>query len=1035
MESVKQKVREVFEKSQERRYNLTKLAETLKNYYVQCEEKQMKTEFVEAFRTFVECVLQTESRESPAERCVQFVSKFAALFANTYDEDEEIDEEEDENLYNYLLKFMIEPEYHSHSSKTIRFRVCQLIQLMLSAVPRDAAMDEDLMDEVAKAMLHRIQDKLPTVRCQAARALSRLQQPSLHNCPVISAYLFHMSADDSSQVRSTVLSCISLTTKTLPEVLDRTRDVAEAVRKTAFQILAQKVSIKALTSCQRLYLIKQGLFDQSAAVRDVVKKQLFQAWLLTFQANLLDLLKKLDVIGAFETSTRCMVALFETSKLSDIVEGFTLLNERKLIEYEKLTPESALYWCQLCDFLRNQGSHGEYYIDNLLPNVIDFCDYTQEYFTKHLFPIMDCLKNADGSLSQSAEDEKIEKEFVAEQLLKLASKMDVSDNTGRQRTIELLEMVINKLDVLCFPCLITPVAHNLIDLQSSTGVLDRDENEKVQLVASLITNAREPASPAPTSMSNRLSEQEVVGLKMQIAKLSVQLNEEKENLNAKISLKSFEEAASVQQNIDEMSETKLKLEEQLTIPQNTDIADETQAIEKCDAGTFIKCLKILSELLTSLYLARVKSAQSKKRSRGVHPTILSLLDTLVIPCVLDAEPEVRKEAIITLGTSCLFSRELATQHFALMTQVAQADTYMVRVAAINAINDFIRFYGIKALVAKKPNKETSLNEEGEKSPDKSINEEEVSNVLMDKFIEMLDDEEVEIRHAVVCLLSRVLVSHRILSPTVFSRLILLWYNPATQDDPEVVHAISDFLNTFPYMSKEAHGCVEAAFLPIIRVLFNAPHTSPLASVNIENVTELLITITQPSVIQKADIKHICNHDMKWLDEASAHDDLANMVACEVLSDPSSPFVNTLCKVLPMLELNPKQQDNLKDVAVLCENILKEVKNKPALKHIKKFQSQVKSLLSKTPPTINILQDEEEKENAIVSSQTTQNSENLESRRSPMKLRHTSGNRSANKSARKQLRSFTSPTQSPKTTATILGLTPKRNLTATLDATT
>jgi len=54
------------------------------------------------------------------------------------------------------------------------------------------------------------------------------------NC--FAAYLFHMSADDSSQVRTAVLSCVSLNTKTLPEVLDRTRDVSESVRKVAYQV-------------------------------------------------------------------------------------------------------------------------------------------------------------------------------------------------------------------------------------------------------------------------------------------------------------------------------------------------------------------------------------------------------------------------------------------------------------------------------------------------------------------------------------------------------------------------------------------------------------------------------------------------------------------------------------------------------------------------------------------------------------------------------------------------------------------------------
>ena len=45
-----------------------------------------------------------------------------------------------------------------------------------------------------------------------------------------------MACDESSLVRAAVLSNISLTTKTLPCVIDRTKDVVEHVRKVAFQV-------------------------------------------------------------------------------------------------------------------------------------------------------------------------------------------------------------------------------------------------------------------------------------------------------------------------------------------------------------------------------------------------------------------------------------------------------------------------------------------------------------------------------------------------------------------------------------------------------------------------------------------------------------------------------------------------------------------------------------------------------------------------------------------------------------------------------
>lgn len=45
--------------------------------------------------------------------------------------------------------------------------------------------------------------------------------------------------------------------------------------------------------------------------------------------------------------------------------------------------------------------------------------------------------------------------------------------------------------------------------------------------------------------------------------------------------------------------------------------------------------------------------------------------------------------------------------------------------------------------------------------------------------------------------------------------------------------------------------VEESFLPTMRTLMNAPATSPLAEVDINNVVELLVELTRPSVLIKA----------------------------------------------------------------------------------------------------------------------------------------------------------------------------------------
>lgn len=44
--------------------------------------------------------------------------------------------------------------------------------------------------------------------------------------------------------------------------------------------------------------------------------------------------------------------------------------------------------------------------------------------------------------------------------------------------------------------------------------------------------------------------------------------------------------------------------------------------------------------------------------------------------------------------------------------------------------------------------------------------------------------------------------------------------------------------------------VEESFLPTVRTLMNAPATSPLAEVDINNVVELFVELTRPSALIK-----------------------------------------------------------------------------------------------------------------------------------------------------------------------------------------
>lgn len=46
--------------------------------------------------------------------------------------------------------------------------------------------------------------------------------------------------DANAEVRRAVLSCIAMSPRTLPKVLERTRDIKESVRKLAYQVAATR---------------------------------------------------------------------------------------------------------------------------------------------------------------------------------------------------------------------------------------------------------------------------------------------------------------------------------------------------------------------------------------------------------------------------------------------------------------------------------------------------------------------------------------------------------------------------------------------------------------------------------------------------------------------------------------------------------------------------------------------------------------------------------------------------------------------------
>ena len=169
------------------------------------------------------------------------------------------------------------------ASRAVRQRSAQLIAAVLDGLPDDGtgALDEALYGTLRRALLARVRDRLPAVRVHAVAALARLQDDADAADAAVRAFEALLATDPSPCVRRAVLADIVVTRATLPAVLARTRDAADAVRAAAFRAVAARVDVRSLTPRQRAELVANGLGDRVPAVRRAAADMVRDAWLHT----------------------------------------------------------------------------------------------------------------------------------------------------------------------------------------------------------------------------------------------------------------------------------------------------------------------------------------------------------------------------------------------------------------------------------------------------------------------------------------------------------------------------------------------------------------------------------------------------------------------------------------------------------------------------------------------------------------------------------------------------------------------------------
>ncbi|XP_034714051.1 condensin complex subunit 3 isoform X1 [Etheostoma cragini] len=898
-------IKEAFQRAQKGHNNKAKLVASLNSRYNKLEDKTL---FHEEFVHYLKYAMIVYKREPAVENVIEFVVRFATSFQSppkTEEEEEEKEEEEEEDdaeddhpFLSFIFNFLLES--HKANSHAVRFRVCQLINKLLGSMAENAQIDDDLFDRIHQAMLVRVTDKFPNVRIQAALAMTRLQQPKEPDCPTINAYMLILDNDTNAEVRRAVLSCIAMSPRTLPKVLKRTRDIKENVRKLAYQVLADKVHIKALTIAQRVGLLQQGLHDTSEAVREVVCSRMLPSWMLRLDGNVIELLHRLDVENCAQTALDTLKAIFKGTPTEELLQNRVQLDNRKLIPVDSLSCENVLYWRALYEFIKAKGEDGDEILEQVLPDAAIYADYLYGYLKT--VPLLSEEQRADFNQLELV----MTKEFISQQLIHLIGCLDTNEEGGRKRVFAVLQ------EMLALPQ--TP--SSLVSLLTEKLLtLVPDDHRRIQTVAELISDLREPINEASQPVDENMSRRQQV----QLAEVKVSILEAKQTLEDCITTQDFSRAAELKDAITELENRRNQIIQE--IAESNQPADKEPRTEKNDPETLLRCLTMFAELLKQMSL--------KTR---IGPTISALMSSLVLPSIANAHPAVRNMAVQCLGTCTLHSKELAKTHMVLLLQIAQLDEVKIRICALRAIIDQLLLFGFQLLSDPAATQTVLPSQSPDRQGDGPVAEkkgdvaEDTAQSILVMLSEFLDSEVSDLRTETAEGLAKLMYNGRISSAKMFSRLVLLWYNPVTEDDIRLRHCLGVFFQLYARESRVHQEVVEEGFLPTVRTLMNAPATSPLAEVDINNVVELLVELTRPSALIKASAN---------TEEVCVHDYLAVRMCGEMLKDPTAPEVRLYAKTLSNLELS-RDETVRKDLQVLLQQLVQVVKDRVCLCALEKM---------------------------------------------------------------------------------------------------
>lgn len=818
-------------------------------------------------------------REAAVTRSIEFTVRFIIQA-----------DQASEGILNKFIDYLL--GFHGAKDKAVRYRVCQIVGKILDALPEDVEIDEETFDVIEKVGMIRMTDKVPVVRVQACTLLTRLQDPTDDEDPVTELYLRAISTDSSPDVRKSVLSQLAPSKKTIPAVLTATRDKAPVVRKEAYKYVKLQIDVKALTVEQRLKLLSEGLKDRTADVRAECVKMLCESWYDSTSrkdklAPTVETLERLDVCNDTKT---CEMVVAEVIKY---VRDWRLAAN----DFEELNCEKALLWRVFAEHYSAAKKHDE--LDELLLPVTGFGEVVQKWAEK-------CAESKDF-------DEKLDAQFITEQLLQLAMVLDYSDEAGRRNMAKCLQEVLQ----------LTMVPPSVVEkAMALSKILHPDEGERVRVIVETIAEIRQPIQARESSSVKAQKRAKA----LETSKLTVKLTELRIQIDELVKAEKFTEAGSVKAEIKELEARKAELTAK---PVDE---DAPMAAPKDDVETWSTCLTIATMLLKTTTLTMR------------NPSLNGMILKLIIPAVQNADPEVRNNALSALGMACLRngSPALAQEHLKMFLIVLQLDQDVIKQTVLRTLFDFVLLFGADAFTAAvnsadgscaaADDSSSSNNGEGQLATAEAAEGGEMTVMkLLQKY---LHDSDEQLRTIAVEGVCKLFLLNHVTRAGLFSELILLFFSPMTADDERLRQCLSLFFPAFAFSSTSHAMIVEEAFMPTIRRILCAPKASPLHTVKPLGVIKFFVYHTSQS-----------EGAGRTEGEGLVHESLAIKVMNEMLSCPNTAEMKALSPTLALFDVASFTSLTINSLQHLLEQLAGGITTKTEQKKLAQFEAKLAEVSS------------------------------------------------------------------------------------------